>query len=57
MVVTYNGEIKKISDILYVPGGTNNLYYVGSIGDKGCVVMCESNESLIVMPKMFLTLF
>lgn len=48
IVFTYNGEIKRINNVFYVYGVTKNLLFVGSIADKRCVVMFNSNECWIV---------
>lgn len=47
----YNGEIKTISDVLYVSGVSKNLLSVGSTNDKGCLVWFGLNQCWIVNAK------
>jgi hypothetical protein len=39
IVLSHNGSIKLVHDILYVPNITKNLLFVGAIIDKGCMVI------------------
>ncbi|KAL3677349.1 hypothetical protein R1sor_027297 [Riccia sorocarpa] len=39
-----NGEIKRVSDVLYVPGLSKNLLSVGRLTDKGVVVIFDTHQ-------------
>lgn len=47
----YNGEIKRIINVLHVPGVTKNLLSVGSITDKNCLVIFDHNYCWVVNDK------
>jgi hypothetical protein len=42
------GEIKNVTNVLYVPGLTKNLFLVGSIIDKGNIVIFDASKCLIL---------
>lgn len=39
ILFSYDGEVKKSSDFLYVPGVNENLLSSGGITDQGCLVV------------------
>ncbi len=42
------GEIKNVTNVLYVPSFTKNLLLVGSIIDKGNIVIFDASKCLIL---------
>jgi len=52
------GEIKNVTNVLYVPSFTKNLLLVGSIIDKGNIVIFDASKCLILdsnEPKKIIT--
>jgi len=50
-LVSNNGDAKHIDDVLYVPNITNNLLSVGTIVDKGCLVIFHANKCWVLNAK------
>lgn len=55
VLLSYNGSIRRISNVLYVTRVTKNLLSIRGITDKGCLVIFGPND-IDSMPMILLTL-
>jgi hypothetical protein len=51
ILVSNNGDVKHIDDNFYVPNITNNLLSMGTIADKGCLVIFGANKCWVLSAK------
>jgi hypothetical protein len=47
----HNGEIKHVNNVIYVLINIENILSIGGIANKGCIMICSSNNCWIMSTK------
>jgi signal peptidase I len=49
--ITALGEIKRISNVLYIPSMKKSLLFVGTIIDRGYTILFDAKKCIVVNPR------
>jgi len=51
ILILNNGDAKRIDDVLYVQNITNKLLFMGTIANKGCLIIFGANKCWVLNVK------